>query len=261
MTARDTWRWTDERGVQRLVGTDELRSALASAILPATTLVWREGMKEWASASTVPELASAAFAAGGAGKSGEAGLFDGRTTQERRATLIGLSRPADSAAAPEGSVPRLPVEVRMSVPSAGEHGDRPPVTQVPPFGSPLPDAVVPRAPRVPANPLPAAGDKAKPKRKITTSELDGQWAQTPHVEDDDTIPRRARPSELAAAAAAAADATAALRGRVDARKGGTAAVGATRRPPPPLPSASARLEARDRVSAKEPHELRPQTPG
>ena len=53
------WRWTDERGVQRLVGTEELRAALSSQVLPPTTLVWREGMKEWAPASTVPELSGA----------------------------------------------------------------------------------------------------------------------------------------------------------------------------------------------------------
>ena len=56
------WRWTDEQGVQRLVGTDELRAALSNRILSPSTLVWREGMKEWAPAVTMPELASAALA-------------------------------------------------------------------------------------------------------------------------------------------------------------------------------------------------------
>ncbi|MEO5727118.1 MAG: DUF4339 domain-containing protein, partial [Byssovorax sp.] len=59
MTTRDEWRWTDDQGVQRLVGTDELRAALTSGLLPGATLVWREGMKEWAVASTMPELADA----------------------------------------------------------------------------------------------------------------------------------------------------------------------------------------------------------
>ena len=58
-TTRDEWRWTDDRGVQRLVGTDELRAALASSLLPATTLVWRDGMKEWAPAAVMPELVDA----------------------------------------------------------------------------------------------------------------------------------------------------------------------------------------------------------
>ena len=60
MTVRDEWRWTDDRGVQRLVGTEELRAALASSVLPPSTLVWREGMAEWAPASTVPELGGVA---------------------------------------------------------------------------------------------------------------------------------------------------------------------------------------------------------
>ncbi|WP_437997271.1 GYF domain-containing protein [Sorangium sp. So ce185] len=54
------WRWTDERGVQRLVSTAELRSALAAGVIPGSTLVWRQGMEAWAPASKQPELADAA---------------------------------------------------------------------------------------------------------------------------------------------------------------------------------------------------------
>ncbi|WP_437687566.1 GYF domain-containing protein [Sorangium sp. So ce176] len=54
------WRWTDERGVQRLVSTAELRSALAAGVIPGSTLVWRQGMEAWAPASRQPELADAA---------------------------------------------------------------------------------------------------------------------------------------------------------------------------------------------------------
>ncbi|WP_437830138.1 GYF domain-containing protein [Sorangium sp. So ce1153] len=54
------WRWTDERGVQRQVSTAELRSALASGVIPGSTLVWRQGMAAWAPASRQPELADAA---------------------------------------------------------------------------------------------------------------------------------------------------------------------------------------------------------
>ncbi|WP_437810370.1 GYF domain-containing protein [Sorangium sp. So ce1078] len=54
------WRWTDERGVQRLVSTAELRSALAAGVIPGSTLVWRQGMEAWAPASRLPELADAA---------------------------------------------------------------------------------------------------------------------------------------------------------------------------------------------------------
>jgi hypothetical protein len=53
------WRWTDEQGVQRLVRTDELREALASGLVSASTLVWRDGMKEWVAASSLPELTGA----------------------------------------------------------------------------------------------------------------------------------------------------------------------------------------------------------
>ncbi|XXX75043.1 GYF domain-containing protein [Sorangium sp. So ce134] len=54
------WRWTDERGVQRLVTTAELRTALAAGVIPGSTLVWRQGMEAWAPASKQPELADAA---------------------------------------------------------------------------------------------------------------------------------------------------------------------------------------------------------
>ena len=61
MSAHDEWRWTDERGVQRLVSTDELRDALESGVIPGTTLVWRHGMPAWAPALEVPEFATAAL--------------------------------------------------------------------------------------------------------------------------------------------------------------------------------------------------------
>lgn len=236
MTARDVWRWTDERGVQRLVGTDELRAALASSVLPAATLVWREGMKEWAPASTMPELASAAFAADEPGgrakpKIADEDSFDSRSTQSRRATLIGVAAPVSEGPA----APPLPVDV----PAASERGERPGVTQIPPFGAPRADVVrAPPPPRVPATPTvpqPAAGPRApraggeRPYRKIATSEIDGLWATTTHSDEDETLPR-SRPSQLAAAAAAAAEAAVALR---DTR--GKARTEPPAKKPPPLP--------------------------
>ncbi len=251
MTARDVWRWTDERGVQRLVGTDELRAALASSILPPSTLVWREGMKEWAAASTMPELASAAFAAGAESLVGAveppvamggapvapvddpsttedakpapkppaprdaAEPFDPRSTAARRATLVGLPPPVEF---PLPAVAK-PADSPIAVPGAGE---RSPVTQTAPFGAPV-------APRVP---MAGLGDKLKPRRTITATGVDANWATTTRSDEDDTIPRRARPSELAAAAAAAAEATSSLREvrgrpRMDSEP---------RRPtPPPIP--------------------------
>jgi len=46
--------------VQRLVRTGELREAIENHVLPASTLVWREGMKQWAPASSMPELSASA---------------------------------------------------------------------------------------------------------------------------------------------------------------------------------------------------------
>jgi hypothetical protein len=151
----------------------------------------------------------------------------------------------------------------VAVPAPGDRAARPAVTQVPPFGAPLPDdgntraAAVPPPPRVPAA-VPTVrafgAEKPKPKRRITSSEVDGLWATTTHSDEDDTIPRRARPSELAAAAAAAADATAALR---DGRGRTRSETGAPRKPPPPLPP-GARSAPRDpgddgASAAKPPH--------
>ncbi len=58
-----TWRFTDEQGVERNVTTPELRSALVAGTVQPSTLVWREGMKEWVPAFTLPELATAAISA------------------------------------------------------------------------------------------------------------------------------------------------------------------------------------------------------
>jgi hypothetical protein len=226
VTARDLWRWTDERGVQRLVGTDELRAALSTGLLLPSTLVWRDGMKEWAPASSMPELASAAFAAAGAAPGAvpfpEEDSFDGRSTlkdekDKRRTTLLGVPPPGDEV--PEGAHP-------LDVPAAGQRPERPGVTQIPPYGAPSPDK--PQVPKVPPAGVvgfrlrpPAAieaevakltkqemaADIPPPKRKITTSEIDGLWAGPPS-EEDETLPRRSRPSELAAAAAASAEAAA-----------------------------------------------------
>lgn len=239
MTARDVWRWTDERGVQRLVGTDELRAALAGSLLPASTLVWREGMKEWAPASTLPELASAAFAAekpNGA-KVQDEDSFDARGTLKEpksRPTLIGVPAPAVELAEP----PPLPVPLRA--PPAAASGPRPTITQVPPFFDPTAAPSVPKVPAPPSIPTPKApsGNKAQPKRKPMTSDIDGLWATTTHSDEDETIPRRPRPAELAAAAAAAAEA---LRNeRAKARKPEPPKKPApTGRTPPPLPVSKA----------------------
>ena len=58
-----TWRFTDDQGIERELSTADLRAALSSGSLLPSTLVWREGMKEWAPAFTLGELATAAIAA------------------------------------------------------------------------------------------------------------------------------------------------------------------------------------------------------
>jgi GYF domain 2 len=59
----EKWRWADPQGVQRVIHTDELRSALASAALPPYTLVWKPGMPEWVPAYQAAELATHAISA------------------------------------------------------------------------------------------------------------------------------------------------------------------------------------------------------
>ncbi len=58
MSAADQWNWTDERGKPRTGGIAELRRVIANGAIPATALVRREGMDDWAAASTFSELAS-----------------------------------------------------------------------------------------------------------------------------------------------------------------------------------------------------------
>ncbi len=56
IVSTDQWRWTDSKGVQRLLSAEELRSALGDGRLPPDVLVWKRGMPKWLPASDVPEL-------------------------------------------------------------------------------------------------------------------------------------------------------------------------------------------------------------
>ena len=58
MASPEQWRWADDDGVQRLLGTDELRTALAAGRLSPRTLVWCRGMPAWIRAETVPVLST-----------------------------------------------------------------------------------------------------------------------------------------------------------------------------------------------------------
>jgi uncharacterized membrane protein len=54
-----TWHYMKNGAQTGPVTTDELRSLLASAALGGETLVWREGLANWAAARTMPEFADA----------------------------------------------------------------------------------------------------------------------------------------------------------------------------------------------------------
>lgn len=186
MTVREEWRWTDERGVQRLVGTEELRTALANNVLAPSTLVWREGMDDWAPASSMPELTAARAGSGEASRERPPAAFlpEKPSRASRHSTLVGLPSPvvAQAAAHP------------ITVPSATEPGERkrPVITQVPRFdGSPAQVTLIPRASRTPA-----LIDEAKPApiRKPMTSEIDRLWSAAP-TEEDETLPRMPRPGQ------------------------------------------------------------------
>ncbi len=106
----DEWRWSDEQGVQRLVRTDELRSALASKVLPASTPVWRQGMAEWLPADQVAELRAAV-----------SGVAPEVKPQPRR-TLAGVAAPKP-APRPGLPSPRNPFESpQRSVTLPSPHG-------------------------------------------------------------------------------------------------------------------------------------------
>lgn len=231
-TTRDEWRWTDDRGVQRLVGTDELRAALASALLPATTLVWRDGMKEWAPAAVMPELADAVAQAPRA------------PPAKGRASLVGLPQPLAEDSGPHGAAPPRPKATTggpLVLPSAA--AKRPPVPTTGPragmrtlVGGALADADAGRAaspgapiavpspsservaitqipqqgttparidaleiPRAPG--LPQAMDTGRhaPARKMTTRDIDTDWSFAGAESDEDatlphmTLPTRSEP--------------------------------------------------------------------
>jgi hypothetical protein len=225
-TTRDEWRWTDDRGVQRLVGTDELRAALSTSLLPATTLVWRDGMKEWAPAAVMPELADAVAQAPKA------------PPAKGRASLVGVTQPAADDGATNGAAPPRPKSATggpLVLPSAA--AKRPPVPTTPAragmrtlIGGALADATrtastgapiavpspsservsitqIPQQgttparidaleiPRAPALPNTGATPRPAPARKMTTRDIDGDWSFAGVDSDEDaTQPHLTRPT-------------------------------------------------------------------
>jgi hypothetical protein len=224
-TTRDEWRWTDERGVQRLVGTEELRAALASSLLPATTLVWRDGMKEWAPAAVMPELADAVAQAPksppakGRGSLvglpeplADEGTANGAAPPRPRAGAAGpLVLPSVASKRPQTQSPRAAMRtlIGVSTPDADKVASqgapiavpspskaRVTITQVPQQGTTPARIDALEIPRAPG--LPQTVDKARPAplRKMTTREIDGSWS-APEIDltdEDATQPQLTRPT-------------------------------------------------------------------
>ena len=211
MTARDEWRWTDEQGVQRLVRTEELRAAIAGNVLPPSTLIWREGMKEWVPAFTVPEFAEASTTDDGHDPStGTAALdprFGGASSDDdddeppqRKTlqTLLGVDAPPIVNHGREAAM-----HAPIFVPSAAGEGarqGRPPITLRPDYGGAAAPEV-PRAPRPPSDPpLTGAGKPsaaaASPVRSPSTvrapvpTDIDSGWLD----KEETTVNEDRRPS-------------------------------------------------------------------
>ena len=214
--------------MQRLVGTDELRAALASSLLPATTLVWRDGMKEWAPAAVMPELADAvALAPKSPPAKGRASLVgitqpvaeDGGTggsPPPRPKVATGgplvLPGPAPKRSPPTPtSLPRPGMRTLIGVANIDVDGSimrgapiavpspstaRVSITQIPEQGTTPARIDALEIPRAPA--LPYGADKARPapQRKMTTRDIDGRWS-SPDLDmsdEDATQPQMTRPT-------------------------------------------------------------------
>lgn len=155
--ASSVWRFTDDKGVEREISTPDLRAALMKGTLLPSTLVWREGMKEWVPAFTLPDLASAAIAAARVDRSkpGPASVPPGTPVQKHKPTqtLQGIDpaslgneaaaalmkiRGTGAGAAPPPA-PREPFE-RASAPE----GDETLMEAVNKIIAPAPDPLAPR---------------------------------------------------------------------------------------------------------------------
>jgi hypothetical protein len=230
VSGRDEWRWTDEQGVQRLVRTEELRAALASSVLPPSTLVWREGMSEWAPACDMPEFAAAASGARPprppAASSGDrhtptdiindvlrppAGGAGAGAERPRMQTLVGMPSGEEEGRATE---PHAAPIVVPAAAGASPTESRGVITQLPRFGGEQPDRPsnleIPRAPRMPSQEPPrpqvrtqmGLGPAAAAARRMGTSDIDALWSggqsrsDVPRHKDGDP-PQRTRTDQTA----------------------------------------------------------------
>jgi len=211
--------------VQRLVGTDELRAALASSVLPGTTLVWREGMKEWAAASTRPELAESAIRGSKSppseGRASQVGLPEqavpeatknGAKPPRPKLTAAGplmlpnvpTKRPQAPTMPPRGSMNTLIGGVHPRPEQAASPGApimvpspntaRVAVTQIPLQGTTPARIDALEIPRAPGLPQTAGKARPAPQRKMTTREIDGEWAAPELSDEDATHTQLTRPT-------------------------------------------------------------------
>jgi hypothetical protein len=228
-----TWRYTDASGALHEVDTTALREALKTASIPSSTLVWHEGMAEWAPAFTIPELSSAAIAGARTPSIPPTGnrppsippTGDGIRRRPPMKTLVGVDAPEllrQSAeekelarlleARPKSIPPPLPPEARSRstrpgpprTPSIAAEGQEP-VADVP--------TSIPRAPALPRD--------ASTMRASSTSE----------AKTNDARSTLAQGTPLGGVTAATA-------AHPTLQSAGTALVGGTPRSvPPPLPEA------------------------
>lgn len=147
------WRFSDELGVERELSTGELRTALSSGTLLPSTLVWREGMKEWQPAFTLPELATAAIAAARGPRSPSVPPPAPPKKRGPQKTLLGVASPLaalDPRIAPPKptSAGEAAQQGAIVVPAPTGPARTSPETQPMP-GMSTEDLGIPRAPRVP----------------------------------------------------------------------------------------------------------------
>ena len=141
----DEWRWSDEQGVQRLVRLEELRQALATRVLPASTPVWRQGMAEWLPAERVAELQSAL-----------AGPANGEKKGEPRRTLLGVQAVKGVAPKPTTPLPRFSIEQREPTSKSVASPAPRPREGLPALPRPAPSRPAPAVPLAPQRAAAAA---------------------------------------------------------------------------------------------------------
>jgi len=205
----NTWRFKDEGGGEREATTSDLRALLVSGALLPSTPVWRDGMKEYVPAFTLPEFATAAIAAARRETphvptlrpdNGLAPPPPPRRKQTKTLTGIDSSEAANLKTALEDTEPQAPAPPQQGIPpaprmpsleSAPRTPSRPPpapvrgsaavssaaasLTQSDARPKSMPPPLPPRGPRAPI--LTPSSPPAPPKRTLVG--LSGQAPSKP----------------------------------------------------------------------------------